>query len=319
MQIQGIELENVIYKIDLAKHEFSDLLESEYIGKIIRELALTMGNCFYNYQFVIYSRPAYRKGIKLPVPIPFEKSNKKQIIIYLSDELFHVPDKMADQAFAIFKHRLPPGFTHRNIFPLPVGYNKTTKHQNVIPIGQRKFNVFFFGQLSSGRLHLYKSLAGINWIPDLIIHKSKKILKITRTNFDSAFSDSFIRFTSSFQKGFGADHYATTLYNSKIALCPYGNVGNMETFRHYEAMRAGNVIITAPMPKFSFYNNSPMVVIERWSELSKVVKALLKDPKRLEDIHLKTLDWWETHCSEHSVATYIARSIHHLEKKSIHA
>lgn len=312
MRIKNLEFDNVHYRIDKAFHQFEELSECEYVGNIILELHKLMGAAFYNYDFIIYSQANYRKGASVIKPRFPQVNNKKQIVLYISDELAFVPDEMATQVFAVFKQRLPSNLVRRNIFPFPTGYNKTTKHLEVTPINKRKYNVFFFGQLSSQRIELYKSLVKLSWIPYLLLTPCKTVLKKIKTNFDSVFPDSFIRFTSGFQQGYGPEHYASTLYNSKIAICPYGNI-NYETFRHFEAMRAGCIVITKPMPDVFFFKNAPVIELNNWSELKTVVHDLLQDEALMDSLHKKALEWWHTRCNEQATAAYIASTISALE------
>mgnify|MGYP001628136024 FL=1 len=86
-----------------------------------------------------------------------------------------------------------------------------------------------------------------------------------------------------------------------------------ECFRHFEAMRAGCVIISEPLPDTPFYKDSPLIQIKDWNEGCKVVEDLLNDESKLEEIHRKTLSWWKEKCSEQATAQYIIENIEKLE------
>jgi hypothetical protein len=48
-----------------------------------------------------------------------------------------------------------------------------------------------------------------------------------------------------------------------------------------------------------------VITVRDWSELPAVVLPLVRDQVRLEELHLATLDWWRTRCSEDAVAAYV--------------
>jgi hypothetical protein len=87
-----------------------------------------------------------------------------------------------------------------------------------------------------------------------------------------------------------------------------------ECFRHFEAMRAGCVIISEPLPDTPFYANSPLIQVNNWEKGCDIAQELLKDEAKLEEIHRKTLAWWEEKCSEHATAQYIVAKIEELER-----
>jgi hypothetical protein len=78
-----------------------------------------------------------------------------------------------------------------------------------------------------------------------------------------------------------------------------------ETFRHIEAMRAGAVVISQPLPDTHFYRGSPIVSVENWKEGIHRAKQLLNDPLALADLQEATINWWETVCSEAATASYM--------------
>ena len=97
--------------------------------------------------------------------------------------------------------------------------------------------------------------------------------------------------------------YSDLLAGSCISLVPRGN--SAETFRFFEALRAGCIVICEPLPDHWFYRGAPVITVRDWSELPAVVLPLVRDQVRLEELHLATLDWWRTRCSEDAVAAYV--------------
>ena len=95
--------------------------------------------------------------------------------------------------------------------------------------------------------------------------------------------------------------------NTKIALSPRGV--SHETFRTYEAMRAGCVVVTDRQLSSWFTNGWPLIEVENWFGVGDLVDELINDPARLTDLSSKTLAWWQQECSEEAVAHYIVRQL----------
>ena len=68
----------------------------------------------------------------------------------------------------------------------------------------------------------------------------------------------------------------------------------------------GCVIISAPLPAIPFYEGSPIIQLEDWSELRPLLDRLLADPAELLKRHLAMRDWWENVASEPAIARYMA-------------
>lgn len=100
-----------------------------------------------------------------------------------------------------------------------------------------------------------------------------------------------------------AERYSRLLMDTKVALAPRGT--SFETFRYFEAMRAGCVVITEALPSRWFYDGSPAIQVGDWSELAGILTDLLQDPGELERLHQASLLWWQTVCSEEAVGAFI--------------
>jgi hypothetical protein len=113
--------------------------------------------------------------------------------------------------------------------------------------------------------------------------------------------------------GFGASLdaspavYADELSRTKILLSPRG--GSVETFRFYEGMLAGCVVVTEPLPPFWFYEGAPAVVLRDWRRLPAVLERLLSDPDELERRSAASRCWWDEKLSPGAVGRYMARCL----------
>lgn len=101
--------------------------------------------------------------------------------------------------------------------------------------------------------------------------------------------------------------YSGLLAQTRVCLVPRGN--SPETFRFFEALRSGCVVVCESLPDHWFYRGAPVVRVKRWAELSSILPPLLADRARLEEMHHATLRWWESRCSEEAVGRLMADRI----------
>ena len=306
---------------DKSDYRFEELNESKFIKIVIDELRGFLKERFDEFEFFIYSNHRVNKkdpdtGVDIMPPSGDLKSNKKKILLYFSDERGLDPSWFSEKYFAIFKCYIGEKAIAGNVFPLALGYVNAVPEFPNKPIKNRKYNVFFRGNLNMNRINFYRIFSKWRFLlpsENTLTHDYyRKFLLKLGSDFSSFFSKSIIIFNNGFKAGFSPEKYGEVLSDSKIVLCPKGYFMT-ECFRHYEAMRAGCVIISEPLPNTDFYANSPIIQVQDWSEGCEVVKKLLKDQKRLDEIHRNTLLWWKEKCSEKATAQYIVNKIENLE------
>jgi hypothetical protein len=314
-------LSNVTFE-DESDYSFEELNESKFIKLLINEIRNILGDRFDDFEFFIFSRNhrAKNKGPKTDhdsIPPSGElTSDKKKILLYFSDEKGLDPSHFSDRYLAIFKSYIGINAIAKNVFPLALGYVNAVPEFPQKSIKDRNYNVFFRGNLNMNRINLYKIFSKWGFfLPSerLLTHDyyQKFLLKLGN-DFSSFFSKSIIIFNKGFKSGFSPIKYGEVLANSKIVLCPKGYTMT-ECFRHFEAMRAGCVIISEILPDTPFYYNSPIIQVNNWNEGIALAKDLLKDQNKLEKIHQQTVKWWKEKCSENATAIYIVERIEELE------
>jgi hypothetical protein len=306
---------------DKSDYKFEQLNESKFIENLIAELRIVLQDRFDDFEFFIYSNHRVNKrnpdsGTDIMPPSGNLKSDKKKILLYFSDERGLDPSSFSDQYFAIFKSYIGMKAVARNVFPLALGYVNAVPEFPVKPIKGRKYNVFFRGNLNMNRINFYRIFSRWGFLlpsESILTHDYyRKFLLKFRSDFSSFFPKSIIIFNNGFKAGFSPEKYGEVLSDSKIVLCPKGFFMT-ECFRHFEAMRAGCVIISEPLPDTPFYANSPLIQVNDWVEGLDIVKELLNDDNRLEEIHQQTIAWWKEKCSEKATAKYIFTRIKELE------
>jgi glycosyl transferase family 1 len=175
--------------------------------------------------------------------------------------------------------------------PIPLGLVRPIDVA-VRPMSERDLEVAFMGSVEEDHRRL---------------RRAKSISRSTM--LEAVPAGAHIRTTGSFGASLEADAaaYAEELGRTKVLLAPRG--GSVETFRFYEGMLAGCVVVTEPLPPFWFYEGSPAVVVRDWRSLPDVLDRLLRDPEGLRRRQDAALRWWDERLSPRAVGRYMARCL----------
>ncbi len=309
-------LSNVLFD-ESSDNKLDSLNETIFIKNVLLSLSKIMKEEFDEYVFFILSS---HDANVIPSSVNYE-STKKKVLIFMSDESGTLPDYLSPNYHAIFKaymHGDP--ISSNNIFNFSLGCVREVPEFPNIPMKSRKHSVFFSGNLNNHRVKLYSSLFSM-FLPIRIptlnrLSVIKKVLLNLKSNFDDRFPNSHIRFTNGFRQGVNPVEYGKMIANSKIVLCPKGFY-SAECFRHYEAMRAGCVIVSEKLPDTYFYKDSPIIQIDSWEEGLRKVSQLIDNPVELDKLSRATRIWWDKKCSEYATAKFINSSINKLKSQSL--
>lgn len=201
------------------------------------------------------------------------------------------------------------------VYPIPLGY----ANQIDLPVKDittRRYDVQFAGSVTHG------SHQGLRkWLrPPKSVSREQMLthLEAYAETHPDLTADVFITSgfgphaaiwgSDQFETMRDAEEYSRTLMDTKICLAPRGS--SLETFRYFEALRAGCVLITEALPSRWFYDEAPTFQLDDWSELGSVLDRLLHDDALLQEYHEKSLAWWRQVCSEDAVGRYLAERIH---------
>jgi len=287
--------------------------ESLFLGRLFEALQARMLDDFNKFTFVVHRwRYHERKG----AVIDLRPGDDMSVLILLADEREVFPTEDFASYRVIFRSYGYPEDATKRVYPFPSGYLGAAGATDSVPFDERPTTLFFSGYLNRNRIDLYKQFRPVGWLPqqNLCSRYAKELARraverfCKERSFDGIWPGSKIAFTEWFGRGMEPSVYAKTLAGSKIALCPPGFV-SAETIRHWEAMRLGCVIVSAPLPPNRFYRGSPIIELEDWSSLRRVVDDLLSDPAELKLRHEAMCQWWKNMTSEPAVAEYMARVI----------
>ena len=97
--------------------------------------------------------------------------------------------------------------------------------------------------------------------------------------------------------------YSQKMMNSRICLAPRGSMA--ETYRLYEGLRAGCLVITNRLPDEPFLHGAPVIQVDHWKELPELLRRYARDLDALEHYRHASLNWWKNHCHEEVIGPQV--------------
>ncbi|MEE2761066.1 MAG: hypothetical protein VYE18_06445 [Pseudomonadota bacterium] len=207
---------------------------------------------------------------------------ERVIVLQTSDEGHEVPS-YASEVFLVFKNYPPFDMVPVNLRVFPLGCNKDVTELPVQPLTERPFDVFFIGRDEF------------------------------REDFFSATDRAFVGLRTEiarapgFRKGITPEEYAARLSKAKIALSPRGV--SHETFRTYEAMRSGCVVVAQRQIPCWWADGWPVIEVDDWSGIGDLVRDQLLDSDAMQARADASRRWWQDKCSPAAVAQYMMDEI----------
>jgi hypothetical protein len=217
------------------------------------------------------------------------------IIFTTSDEQQSHPiaNHLQKNTFLLFKNYYNSSLQmDSRVFPLPLGPIGGFEGNSNKFILERKYDYFFSGLLNSKqRIDLMNCL------------KNKK--------------DNWTKFlyqSNGWAKGLSVKEYSDVMAESKIAFCPPGYL-TCENYRVFEAAKSGCVLVVDKLPlNLWYYEDFPGIIVDNWSDMS-FIDNLLQNKKELEELHKKTIQWYNNKVSPEAIGNFITQTIIHNTKK----
>lgn len=213
---------------------------------------------------------------------------------------------------------LPP------VYPVPLGYGNQ-RTLPVRPMERRETDLFFAGSVDHGTTSSWsprhwlknpKTIARETMLRSLEQIKAKHGGWNLCVNTTSSFTLNDLHYgTGEHDAILSQDAYSSFLMDTRLCLAPRGT--SAETYRYFEGLRFGCVVLAEPQPKRWFYEGAPVVEISDWSRLMEVAQGLLSDTDRMRRLHLDALEWWENKCSEEAVGSYMAERVERLLSRDL--
>jgi hypothetical protein len=276
-------------------------LSDGYIGCVMESLKEKLPE-FDEYTFILYGN----NDSTQPVAKHFKHPNK--VLIWQSNENKNINLKRIEGEFV---HTFANyHWDTKNITSIPLGYATDPKSSDAIPLSERLFNISFVGCLNRNRVGIASRLTGINstLIGFGLTFCKKFTLKVLNTICKYRYFKNLYHFNPDFNSGVDSERYSWILKHSKIALVPCGWV-NSETFRLYEAMRYGCVIICEELPYREYYKGIPAIIVQDWNEGLEVANNLLNEPVSLEMLSDLNKKFYEEKLSPAAAADIILNKL----------
>ena len=215
---------------------------------------------------------------------------RENVIIGLADEWStdNIPQSWKDNA-TVFKAYLKPDQETGSVHSFPLGFNKKHVKLPNKPMKARPTDVFFAGHASStNRVHY------LRWVVEYF----KDMPKSKRPVLD-------FNISKGFNMGLDGFEYSRKMHNAKIVVCPAGNV-SMETFRHYEAMRSGAIVVSPRLPQTKIYKDAAICQVDDWEyTVGDTIMDLLSDLDMLQLVQERQQQTYNNRFTAKSVAKYI--------------
>jgi hypothetical protein len=222
---------------------------------------------------------------KFPLPKPRlavpAKVDSESVVIIVSDELYRIPKNIP--ALAVFKQYVAND--DRYSIPFPLGVRTGFPNLPVQPIKDRSIDIGFVGQSYPHRLSFLNRL------------RNHPELKRYNIHFNC-------------EGGIPITEYAKLLNNTKISICLPGYLGP-ETFRYYESIKSGCIIVSAKMPANALYQPDPGFQVNDINDVDRlagILSSVLEQRAEHDLLQQRSLATWEQRYSPQAVANAISNT-----------
>jgi hypothetical protein len=195
-----------------------------------------------------------------------------------------------------------PLHTAPRIYTIPLGYHSQDELPQ-IPMQSRTLDSFFAGELAT----ILPPTTYRYWVSTSKAEARKQLWRVLqqikrdpewRIDLDN------IGVGESLSRAAQFNTYSQKMMNSRICLAPRGSMA--ETFRLYEGLRAGCLVITNRIPNEPFLRGAPVIQVDHWKELPGLLKKYARDIDTLERYRQNSLEWWKNHCHEKIIGPQVA-------------
>jgi hypothetical protein len=195
-----------------------------------------------------------------------------------------------------------------HIITIPLGYHSQNELP-ILPMHDRQLDSFFSGEVNSH----YERNDYRYWTSTSKVVARRQLFKVldqmqkssaendwnilgneidaARTNLDAA--------------GYGG--YSERMQQSRICIAPRGSVA--ETYRIFEGLRSGCLVMTNPLPHAPYLDDAPLILVDNWRELPKLLRKYARDLPTLERYSKAGRQWWDDHCAEQVIGKHVAGAL----------
>tara|TARA_R100000664_G_scaffold31446_1_gene45032 strand:- start:3132 stop:3995 length:864 start_codon:yes stop_codon:yes gene_type:complete len=227
-----------------------------------------------------------------------------KVFVSTSDESHQAPKQIYDDDFVhIFKQYVPlakwgagqqdatsiefsfaGGLIQNKVTALPLCHLEGVKDQG-LSINERKYDWSWMGQFNP-----YTRLYFRGQVDNLLSERPDCRSKVL--------------WYDGWNNGEETESYSDVINNTKIVPVPIGS-GSYESFRFFEAMMCGCVVLNTKLPTTDFYNNAPHVRLTSWDQIVRAIDILMADPSRMQVLSDRARQWYKDFCSPEAISNLI--------------
>ncbi len=190
--------------------------------------------------------------------------------------------------------------------PLPLGYHSQVEVPQ-IPMSERPLDTFFVGQVRQAafatRYQRYVSSSKVE-ARKQIWAVLQELQQEGRWRMDLG----DVAADQSRSAGAAFTSYSEKMMQSRICVAPRGSMA--DTFRSFEGLRAGCLVVANPLPRDQFlYPRAPLLIIDHWHEIRGVLEKYARNVDALEQWRAKSLAWWHDHLRPEVMAVYLSNAL----------
>ena len=293
---------------------FEQSIHREQVDRMVKGLEAKDPEWFYDSFFILSPGSSY---VQQTVPSVERKGFNRLIVVVYGEEHGRLvfkpnPDKNEYLFQSYLGSNTPPHPQREHIFPFPLLTPSVETEGPVKPMKDRKYSVFFSGNLNGNRWELYLGLSKKIGLYDRLLYRMRKmkgIYKLMQRQYTPShlmsIPDAYIRFNKGFFfAGLPLAEYLQVTADSKIILSPRG-FSTPECYRTCEAMRYGCLVITERLPEVPYYKDIPAIEVDNWLKSGEIINYYLSRPDLLEEYSAKALAYYKQHLSLDAMIDYI--------------
>jgi hypothetical protein len=233
---------------------------------------------------------------------PFDGLRRNMLLKYVRNMVLHWKSVRRESQAS---YPVAPVLKEPHILHVPCG-TCMLDELPVKPMRERPYHCFFAGQID---MTPARGMAALTESPKQIARRAmiKAMLALKESNPRFRLDHKVLQQTGSDTSDGDNRTYSERMMDSKICLTPRGTV--IDTWRFFEGMKSGCLVVCEPLPDDYFYRGAPVLEIDSWDELEKTVTPLLDDDEALQQWSDRSLEFWKNVCGEDALGRRIAEFI----------